>query len=1129
MANDISKSLFIYAKNSAGDVTKVAVPSDFQVGTQTTPAFTTLLGGLSLSCVNYEASQNSQNVTIGQNVSIVSINTFAPLPINVTVTLPEFPKNGQLIIVKDAAGTAGNSQILIYDGSGATIDGQSHASISISYGSVMLFYAPTGWSAITSAINAESLNAITSLAPIDASYVVVGKNPTLTNERMLVAGSNVQITSDQNAGTVTISANVTSASPSAPPDASYIVVDSNASLTNERRLVAGNNVQITNNQTAGTVTITANAAPPDASYVVIGSHANLTNERTLVAGENVQITNNTSNGTVTISATVPAGGGGGSSPTNASGIGYTPAGTNVASNLTVQSKLREYVSVKDFGAKGDGVTDDRAAIQECIDYCYQNGKTVFIPSGIYIINPLAIITGHVGANGLRVKWGMTIVGEPGSILRRMRIQDQDIYTVTLQSTAYLNYIASPDTPEENLDQVLFRAEGDFLKDTNALWTYIHNNYRGSIMTTWDPNLMWSEGNSLAENGINGPNEDSPILRISGLTFDGNHQEQGSVDELNYALEHQHNLYLAGGQPAVNPYPPGDTIDERHRMRVIVENCVFKNAAGDACAIFAHVDVTMTNCHFWDNCRSGPAVLSHNNVVRLCNLTTGGEKFNSFPQVEANSPADGKSNNTLIISNCYFDTVKDDAFARHKQWSSGMADFGFDGKGPNKLLVTNTIFNAGFSLSLGTTSSYAQMNNCFFRQINSDWPIRVIRPGMLKFSGCEFMLPLVPETLTTPGLSGTPTANIQPYRRLFRMDGYDEPDKHECMIDFDNCTFSLDRDPLFESKSAIVSNVAIGASTSDIYVTITTTTNHGFDEIDGVNGFSTYDNSYIKLSGFTNPLNNKAYQIAAFPAANQVRVLIGQLFEDNFSFTPGNATINLIPKNDAVYFDLLTGSYVSFNGCHFGKFTTAITCGRTREAIFKNNHFNSFSVINLFSEGVSTDPPDKKILGVKFSGNTFGDNLSSFGQITLSQHAVAQASLEGKTTLWFNNQEIPARAANTRIVNPGQLKNLIVSGSRILTSNDKPNNRFQVLPGDIWKVINATQGHPTTYHASYPDVYLKTSWTVENQSIKVDTTSNRPTLTSIDKGVMYIDTSISVNGKPIWWTGTAWVDSQGNVV
>ena len=79
-------------------------------------------------------------------------------------------------------------------------------------------------------------------------------------------------------------------------------------------------------------------------------------------------------------------------PSGSNSVGYLPAGINAVST-TVQTKLRESVSVQDFGALGNGVTDDTAAIQQAFTSAaaFTPKKTVYFPAGTYVINPSTTI------------------------------------------------------------------------------------------------------------------------------------------------------------------------------------------------------------------------------------------------------------------------------------------------------------------------------------------------------------------------------------------------------------------------------------------------------------------------------------------------------------------------------------------------------------------------------------------------------------------------------------------------------------------------------------------------------------------------------------------------------------------
>lgn len=92
----------------------------------------------------------------------------------------------------------------------------------------------------------------------------------------------------------------------------------------------------------------------------------------------------------------------------ASDVIFTPPGAPTQ-QPTVQDRLAQSVSLKDFGAVGDAATDDTAAIQAAVDYCTANRLDLFVPVGAYLISSPGIQIG----SSQQPKFNLVMRGENG--------------------------------------------------------------------------------------------------------------------------------------------------------------------------------------------------------------------------------------------------------------------------------------------------------------------------------------------------------------------------------------------------------------------------------------------------------------------------------------------------------------------------------------------------------------------------------------------------------------------------------------------------------------------------------------------------------------------------------------------
>lgn len=165
---------------------------------------------------------------------------------------------------------------------------------------------------------------------------------------------------------------------------------------------------------------------------------------------------------------------------NAASILYDPAGTG-AQQTTVQAKLREIISVKDFGAVGDGIADDTSEIQAADAAAAATNAILTFPAGTYYFSSDLTFTAPVEMTG-GVLYGSNYASFPEGFYAN------PYYCLQCPTRAITS---------EKVNVKWYGAKGDGSGDTpaddgisisSAPWNTWDN-------TGWKDNLPWSPYNS----------------------------------------------------------------------------------------------------------------------------------------------------------------------------------------------------------------------------------------------------------------------------------------------------------------------------------------------------------------------------------------------------------------------------------------------------------------------------------------------------------------------------------------------------------------------------------------------------------------------------------------------------------
>jgi hypothetical protein len=380
---------------------------------------------------------------------------------------------------------------------------------------------------------------------------------------------------------------------------------------------------------------------------------------------------------------------------NANQVVYDPAGLG-AVPTTVQTKLRETVSVKDFGAVGDGVADDTAAIQAAI--AAAQGGTLFFPEGNYLVNSQIDVGNILLTGNATITKGNTVAArflfktDSGTVI-------QDLTLRSLGTTTYgagaLN-MAGIITLKEAAKNIQFR---------NVKFIEVNNTYSAISIDNPDAGPLYAVNveNVLVDGcRFQGFTRPMYLSCIDYFTFTNNVIEDCRFDAIRTRKNMEYMIFDNNTFRRIGVFPPPDTqtrdaLDTKWAGRsLIFSNNLVEQVAYVGVDIKGGTDGEV-------NEESGVFARSYKIII------TG----NHFKNISREAIKTDLSGDCITISDNIIDTAN----------LASTSEAGINVENPNSIITNNQLINCGRGINVANAGAGIIIDGNTFTN-NNDVDIRI---------------------------------------------------------------------------------------------------------------------------------------------------------------------------------------------------------------------------------------------------------------------------------------------------------------------------------------------------------------------------------------------------------------------